>query len=156
VTKLRAQSEYVAFLIAIILIVAVLVPLFLLLSNYSVPGAKPVNYQTIAKEQINGGSVLIFFNSTPSKSCLYVVHGNQNFVLQAVYYTKGGIWYNITKYVEAVTTVNGATQTYPLPAPLTYNFTLPKYVWNYTLLLQIEAYNVTVFASVYPNETAFA
>jgi hypothetical protein len=156
VSETKAQSEYVAFLIAMILIVAVLVPLFLILSNYSVPEVKPVNYQTIAKEQIIGGSVLVFFNSTPSKPFLYVAHGNQNFVLQAVYYTKGGIWYNITNHVKAVTTVNGAPQTYPLPVPLIYNFILPSYVWNYTLLLQIEAYNVTVFASVYPNETAFA
>ncbi len=109
-----------------------------------------------------GVSVLIFFNSTPPPSSssnskhytsfIEVLRGNGNFILSAVFYANDSVWYNITSQVRPL--INGIPQG-RLPQPLLYNFTLPNYVWNYTIVLQIEAYNVTVFAAIYPNELAF-
>jgi len=152
---MKAQSEYLGFIIAIIVIILILIPLFLILSDYSVPSAKRLDYATIVGNQLNGGAIIIFFNSTPSKSFLMVYRGNANYTLSAVYYDHKGIWYNITSLVNATIKVNGVQKTVFLPAPLVYNFTLPSRVWNYTLVLQLEAYNVTVFATVFPNETAY-
>ncbi|MCI2414742.1 MAG: hypothetical protein MPF33_05780 [Candidatus Aramenus sp.] len=147
---MRGQSEFPAFIIVIIIILVLVLPLLYILSNYSVPSEKNLDYVSIVDNQINGGSVLIFFKSTPYNSCIEVLRGNGNFTLSAVFYTKDGVWYNITSEVHAVN-----KQMVGLPEPLIYNFTLPEYVWNYTIVLQIEAYNVTVFAMAYPNESAF-
>ncbi|MCY0860780.1 MAG: hypothetical protein OWQ54_10200 [Sulfolobaceae archaeon] len=155
----KAQSEYIGFIIAMIIIVLLLVPLFYILSDYSAPSVKSLDYQEVVDNQINGGSIMIFFNSTPKSSYLEVFRGSDQYVLKAVYYTKGGIWYNITSQIEAFCEINGkkyyVSPSPYLPQPLIYNFTLPQYVWDYSLVLQIEAYNITVFATVYPNETAF-
>jgi len=160
---MRGQSEFLGFIIVIIIILVLALPLLYILSNYSVPSEKNLDYVSIVDNQINGGSVLIFFNSTPPSSnsnhytsFIEVLRGNGNFTLSAVFYTKDGVWYNITSQVCAFK--NGIKQPSivgSLPQPLLYNFTLPNDVWNYTIVLQIEAYNVTVFAMAYPNESAF-
>jgi len=138
--------------------VIILIPLYLLLINYPVPSAKKYDYADIIHKQVNGGGIMIFFNSTPAGTpYLLVFKGNGNYTLTAVYYDKNGMWYNITSVVKAVKFTVSTPQTIGgLPQPLIYNFSLPQYVWNYTLVLEIEGFNTTVFATVYPNETAFA
>ncbi|MCQ4343983.1 MAG: hypothetical protein NO117_03380 [Sulfolobales archaeon] len=155
---MRAQSEYIGLITLVIIMVIILIPLYLLLINYPVPSAKKYDYADIIHKQVNGGGILIFFNSTPTSTpYLLVLKGNGNYTLTAVYYNKNGIWYNITSVVEAVKFTVSTPQTIGgLPQPLIYNFSLPQYVWNYTLVLEIEGFNTTVFATVYPNETAFA
>jgi len=163
----KAQSEYIGFIIAIIIIVLILVPLFYILNNYSVPSAKQLDYVQVLKNQINGGGILIFFNSTYPKSSsssvwanstLIVLKGNGNYTLTGVYYMKGSVIYNVTSGVIPFIIASGQAQPLNgkhLPQPLIYNFSLPAYVWNSPVVLQINGYNVTVFAQVYPNETAF-
>jgi len=155
---MRAQSEYIGLIILVIIMVIILIPLYLLLINYPVPSAKKYDYADIIHKQVNGGGILIFFNSTPTKTpYLVVFKGNGNYTLKAVYYDKNGIWYNITSVVKAVKFTASTPQIIGgLPQPLIYNFSLPQYVWNYALVLEIEGFNTTVFATVYPNETAFA
>ncbi|WP_338599124.1 hypothetical protein V6M85_09310 [Sulfolobus tengchongensis] len=153
-SRMLGQSEYIGFIIAILIIIIILIPLFYILSNYSVPSVKNLNYNQVVVNQINGGSILLFFNSTPSKSSLIVIKGDQNYTLVGVFYANNGIWYNVTSLVNS--TVVKVNKVVKLPAPLIYNFTLPARVWNYTLVVQLDAYNTTVFAEIYPNETAFA
>jgi len=164
----RGQSALIAFLIAIILILLVLVPLYYLIVDYSNPSVKSTNFAQVIKNQINGGSVLIFFNSTPTSNItLLVLSGNGNFTLKSVYAVYQGIFVNITNYIYAVK-ITPISKTFigPLPKPLIYNFTAYNVitlsngvkipVWNTTLILQINAYNQTVFATIYPNSTAFS
>jgi hypothetical protein len=155
---MRAQSEYIGLIILVIIMVIILVPLYLLLINYPVPSAKKYDYAGLIYNQVNGGGILIFFNSTPTTTpYLLVFKGNGNYTLKAVYYDKNGIWYNITSVVKAVKFTASTPQIIGgLPQPLIYNFSLPQYVWNYALVLEIEGFNTTVFATVFPNETAFA
>ncbi|MCQ4450274.1 MAG: hypothetical protein NO110_06215 [Sulfolobales archaeon] len=155
---MKAQSEYIGLTILVIIMVIILIPLYLLLINYPVPSAKKYDYAGVIHQQVNGGGISIYFESTPTKTpYLLVSKGNGNYTLTAVYYDKKGIWYNITSVVEAVKFTASTPQTIGgLPQPLIYNFSLPQYVWNYTLVLEIEGFNTTVFATVYPNETAFA
>jgi len=138
--------------------VIILIPLYLLLINYPVPSAKKYDYAGVIHKQVNGGGILIFFNSTPTGTpYLMVFKGNGNYTLTAVYYDKKGVWYNITSVVKAVKFTVSTPQTIGgLPQPLIYNFSLPQYVWNYTLVLEIEGFNTTIFATIIPNETAFA
>lgn len=143
--KMKAQSEFIAFIIAIILIVVILVPLAFLVLDFSKPSAQQVDEISVLRRQIDGGSILLFFNSTPSKSTLLTIRGGSNYTLEGVFYDYHGQWINISNKI-----------TPSVPAPLIYNFTLPSYVWNRTLLLEISGYNVSVFATVLPNETAFA
>jgi len=162
------QSALIAFLIAIILILLVLVPLYYLITNYSKPTAKPTNFAQIIKNQINGGSVLIFFNSTSNSNItLLTFSGNGNFTLKDVYAVYQGIFVNITKYIYAIKiTPTSKTFIGPLPQPIIYNYTayntitlsngMKIPVWNTTLILEINAYNQTVFATIYPNSTAFS
>ncbi|BBL47764.1 MULTISPECIES: hypothetical protein [Metallosphaera] len=142
---MKAQSEFIAFIIAIILIVVILVPLAFLVLDFSKPSAQQVDEISVLRRQIDGGSILLFFNSTPSKSTLLTIRGGSNYTLEGVFYDYHGQWINISNKI-----------TPSVPAPLIYNFTLPSYVWNRTLLLEISGYNVSVFATVLPNETAFA
>ncbi|MQL56149.1 hypothetical protein [Acidianus ambivalens] len=144
---MKAQSEYIGFIIAIILIVIVIIPLFFLLNNYDVPSVKTYNYCTVIEDKINGNGIIIYFNASPSKPELVIYRGCSSYYLSGVYYENNGIWYNITSCIS----YNGKK----LPLPLIYNLTLPTQVWKYPLSLQIEAYNDTVFAIVYPNQTAF-
>ncbi|MEM3323295.1 MAG: hypothetical protein QW494_02555 [Metallosphaera sp.] len=145
---MKAQSEFIAFIIVVILIVVVLVPLALLVLNFSQPSAKTTDSIAILQRQINGGSILLYFNATPNPM-LITFHGGGNYSLEAIFYQANGRWINIT---NQVTTKSGS----PIPAPLNSNFTLPSYVWNKTLLLEVEGYNVSVFATALPNKTAFA
>ncbi|MCH1771257.1 MULTISPECIES: hypothetical protein [Metallosphaera] len=144
---MKAQSEFIAFIIAIILIVVILVPLAFLVLDFSKPSAQQVDEISVLRRQIDGGSILLFFNSTPSKSTLLTIRGGSNYTLEGIFYDYHGQWINIS---------NQITSPHTVPAPLIYNFTLPSYVWNRTLLLEISGYNVSVFATVLPNETAFA
>lgn len=164
----RGQSSLIAFLITIILILIVLVPLYYLIVDYSKPTVKPANFAQIIKNQINGGSVLIFFNSTANSNItLVTLSGNGNFTLRGVYAVYQGNFTNITKYIYAVKiTPTSKTFIGPLPQPLIYNFTAYNVItlsngvkipiWNTTLILEINAYNQTVFATIYPNSTAFS
>ena len=165
----RGQSALIAFLIAIILILLILIPLYYLITDYSKPTVKPTDFAQVIKNQINGGSVLIFFNSTANSPniTLDVLSGNSNFTLVNIYATYHGIFVNISKYVYAVKiTPTSKTFIGPLPKPLIYNFTTYSVItlsngveipiWNTTLVLEINAYNQTVFATVYPNSTAFS
>jgi len=164
----RGQSALIAFLIAIILILLLLVPLYYLITDYSKPTAKPTDFAQVIKNQINGGSVLIFFNSTDNSNItLVTLNGNGNFTLESVYATYKGIFMNITKYIYTVkNTPTSKTFIGPLPQPLLYNFTVYNNItlstgvkipiWNTTLILEINAYNQTVFATIYPNSTAFS
>jgi len=155
---MKAQSEYIGLITLVIIMVIILIPLYLLLINYPVPSAKKYDYAGIIHKQVNGGGILIFFNSTPAKTpYLVVLKGSGNYTLTAVYYDKNGVWYNITSVVQAVKFTVSTPQTVGgLPQPLMYNFSLPQYVWNHALVLEIEGFNTTIFATVYPNETAFA
>ncbi|BCS94151.1 hypothetical protein [Metallosphaera javensis (ex Sakai et al. 2022)] len=146
---MKAQSEFIAFIIAIILVVIILVPLAFLVLDFSKPSAQQVDEISVLRRQIDGGSILIFFNSTPSQSTLLTIRGGSNYTLDAVFYDYHGQWVNISNQI----TIQSLQS---LPAPLIHNFTLPSYVWNRTLLLEISGYNVSVFATVLPNETAFA
>ena len=155
---MEAQSTFVGFIIALLIVALILVPTFLLIFDYSKPTAKPFDVTRVAKEQINGGTILIYFNSTPSKSYLIVSKPVNYTELVGVYMANNGQLLNITKLVQAVyfthtgvTVVGNLTK----PYPLIYNFSLPTRAWNMTLVLQLTLYNVTVFATVYPNETAF-
>jgi len=98
---MKAQSEYIGLIILVIIMVIILVPLYLLLINYPVPSAKKYDYAGLIYNQVNGGGILIFFNSTPTKTpYLMVFKGNGNYTLKAVYYDKNGIWYNITSVLK--------------------------------------------------------
>ncbi|MCG3109516.1 hypothetical protein L3N51_01809 [Metallosphaera sp. J1] len=143
---MKAQSEFIAFIIAIILVVIILVPLAFLVLDFSKPSAQQVDEISVLRRQIDGGSILLFFNSTPTQSTLLTIRGGSNYTLDAVFYDYHGQWINISNQIAS----------HSLPAPLIHNFTLPSYVWNRTLLLEISGYNVSVFATVLPNETAFA
>ncbi|WP_205835781.1 hypothetical protein [Metallosphaera hakonensis] len=150
---MKAQSEFIAFIVAVILIVIILIPLAFLVLDFSKPSSQQLDEISVLRRQINGGSILLFFNSTPTKATLLTIKGGENYTLQGVFYDYHGNWVNITGKVSY--TANGIS-TYTFPAPLIYNFTLPAYVWNRTLLVEISGYNVSVFATVLPNETAFA
>ena len=155
---MEAQSTFVGFIIALLIVALILVPTFLLIFDYSKPTAKPFDVTRVAKEQINGGTILIYFNSTPSKSYLIVSKPVNYTELVGVYMANNGQLLNITKLVQAVNfTSTGVIVVGNLtkPYPLIYNFSLPTRAWNMTLVLQLTLYNVTVFATVYPNETAF-
>ena len=155
---MRAQSTFVGFIIALLIIAVVLVPTFLLILDYSKPTAKALDLARIGKDQVNGGPVFIYFNSTPSKPCLLVPNPVNYTKLAGVYFEDKGQLLNITNLVQAVkSTSTGVAVVGNLtkPYPLIYNFTLPKRAWNTTVVLQLIYYNVTVFATVYPNETAF-
>ena len=156
---MRAQSTFVGFIIALLIIAFVLVPTFLLIFDYSKPTAKALDLARIGKDQVNGGPVFIYFKSTPFNPCLLVPNPISYTKLTGVYFEDKGQLLNITSLVQAVrSTSNGVAVVGNLtkPYPLVYNFTLPKRAWNTTLVLQLIYYNVTVFATVYPNETAFA
>ena len=155
---MRAQSAFVGFIIALLVVALVLVPTFLLIFDYSKPTAKPFDLPRVAKEQINTGTVSVYFNSTPSKSYLIVPVPVNYTKLVGVYSINRGQLLNITSLVQAVKfTPTGVTVVGNLtkPYPLVYNFTLPTQAWDTTLVLQLTFYNVTVFATVYPNQTAF-
>lgn len=153
---MKAQSEYIGLIILIVLIIALLVPLYFLLSNYSVPSVVNYDYASIIKKQINGGALLIYFDSNSDRPYLKIFKGNVNYTLTGVYYTKKGVLYNITDQVYAVKfTVTGAQTVGKLPQPLIYNFSLPKFAWNHTIILQVTGFNTTVFVTVYPNSTGF-
>lgn len=156
---MSGQSNLVGLIIALLIIAIVLIPSFLLILDYSKPSAKPLNLAEIAAEQINDGVISIYFNSTPSKSYLLIQKPVSYAELVGVYSIKSGLFINITNLVQVVklsstgvTVVGNLTTAYPL----VYNFSIPSRAWNTTLVLQLELYNVTVFATVYPNETAFA
>ncbi|MEM1645854.1 MAG: hypothetical protein QXL96_08320 [Ignisphaera sp.] len=165
-----AQSSFIAYLIAVVLIVVILFSVYYVITDISKPSVKTLDFVQIAKNQINGGSVYIFFNSTPPSKAqnitILVISGNGNFTLRCVYAVYGGSFINITKYVYAAKiTPNSRVIIGPLPKPITYNFTsfsiikignmnIP--IWNTTLVLQINAYNQTIFATMYPNSTAFS
>ena len=150
---MKAQSEYIGFIIALVIIAVLLVPLMFYLINVSAPSSKPLDYQTVADLQINGGSVIIYYNSSnnPRYDSILVYKSNQGFELVGVYYMKNGEILNITNQVEAI---NNGGVIGSLPQPLIYNFTLPTYTFNYPLILQVNAYNATTFVLLQPNETA--
>lgn len=154
--NMKGQSEYIGFIILVILVIALLVPLYLLLNNYSVPSAVNYDYASIISKQVNGGALLIFFNSTSKNPYLEVLKGNANYTLTGVFYSNKGVLNNITNQVHAVKfTVAGPQFVGSLPKPLIYNFSLPRCAWNYTIILQITGFNTTVFVTVFPNATAF-
>ncbi|EHP69617.1 hypothetical protein MetMK1DRAFT_00023880 [Metallosphaera yellowstonensis MK1] len=141
---MKAQSDFIAFLVVIILVVVILIPIAFLVLTFSEPSARQPDFTTVLTRQVNGGSILLFFNSTPSKSTLIVLRGgNQNYTLDALFYDNHGIWDNISNVI-----------TPPIPSPLIHNYTLPSYVWNKTILVQVGGYNVSIFALILPNETA--
>ncbi|QKQ99081.1 hypothetical protein GWK48_00530 [Metallosphaera tengchongensis] len=148
---MKGQSEFITFLIAVILIIVVIIPLFLFMINVSEPSVKSLDTTSVLQRQINGGSILLFYNASPSKPELLVLRGGGNYTLDAVYFLGKGPWVNISSSVRPI---QSAQQHIPLP--LTYNFSLPEYVWNETILVQISGYNVSVFATLLPNETAFS
>jgi hypothetical protein len=159
---MKAQSEFIAFLIALILIVLIVIPLFYVVLDYSKPASRQLNFQQVLQRQVNGGSILILFNSTPTSSSLVVLRGNANYTVNQVFYENGGVWYNITNSVMATVFSNGVNQVVTkngnplrLPLPLIYNFSLPGYVWKYTVVVQLSGYNVSIFATLLPNETAY-
>jgi hypothetical protein len=156
VNIVRAQSEYIGFIFALIIVVALLIPLMFYLVDVSSPSSKPINYQTVANLQIEGGNVIVFYNSSynPKYNLILVYRGSQNFVLTGVYYVYQGKILNITKEVQAINQQGQAVG--GIPKPLTYNFTVPEVAYNSPLILQISAYNTTVFVEVPPNETAIA
>ena len=156
VNIVRAQSEYIGFIFALIIIVALLVPLMFYLLDVSSPSSKPINYQTVANLQIGGSNVIVFYNSSynPKYNLILVYKGSQNFVLTGVYYMYQGKILNITKEVQAIDQQGQAVG--GIPKPLTYNFTVPEVAYDLPLILQISAYNTTVFVEVPPNETAIA
>ena len=156
---MRAQSTFVGFIIALLIVAFVLVPTFLLIFDYSKPTAKALDLARIGKDQVNGGPVSIYFNSTPTKSYLIVPRPVNYIKLAGVYFADKGQLLNITNLVQVVmSTPTGVVVVGNLtkPYPLVYNFTLPERTWNMTVVLQLIYYNVTVFATIYPNETAFA
>ncbi len=155
---LKGQSEFVGLLIVLIIVVIILVPLAILLFNY--PQQQVTNYHInlagVASKQVNGGSVLIYYNSTNKPNPYLIVYKGSNFTLAGVYYVYQGKILNVTSQVNATKfTVSGPKYVGKLPQPLIYNFSLPKTVFNDPLILQINAYNVTIFVNVYPNETAY-
>jgi len=111
----------------------------------------------VAENQINGGTIIIYFNSTPTHSYLIVPKAISYAKMVGVFSLNKGQILNITSQVNAIKfTPNGYQIVGNLPSPLIYNFTLPNNVWNTTLILQLTYYNVTIFATIYPNETAFS
>ncbi|MEM0362464.1 MAG: hypothetical protein QXH75_01415 [Sulfolobaceae archaeon] len=159
---MKAQSSFLGFLIAIVIIVLILIPTFLLILDYSKPSAKPYDLSQVIKRQINGGAIVIYFNSTPpslSKPMLIVPKPINYTYLTAVYSIYNGQIINITTLVQVVKIKVPFSQVIgnlTKPTPLVYNFTLPSKFWNTTLILQLNYYNTTIFATVYPNETAFS
>jgi len=165
----KGQASLIAFIIAIILILLVVISTYYLINDLSKPSVKPIDFAQIIKNQINGGSVLIFFNSTANSQnvTLVVLSGNANFTLANVYAVYNGMFVNVSKYVYAVKiTPTSRIIVGPLPKPITYNFTAYSVItlpggmkipiWNTTLILEIRAYNQTVFATAYPNSAAFS
>jgi hypothetical protein len=146
----KGISEYLGFLLAVIIIIVVLIPLLFLMSDLNSPGEKPQNQQGVINKQINGGGVLIYFNSSVSPQLL-VLGKYYNYTLTEVFVNNGsGVWYNITKLVV---TIRG---NYHLPLQLIYNFSLPRSAFNSQLTLHIIGLNTSVLISILPNETAVA
>ncbi|WP_369611134.1 hypothetical protein [Sulfurisphaera javensis] len=172
--NIKGQSTLIAFLLALLLIALILIPTYYLLLSYSKPSVKVSNFALIAKNQINGGSVSIFYYDAPGKDkgniTLLLFSGNGNFTLTSVYTIYNGSIINITKEVEAIIIKpTGNVPIGTLPQPLIYNFTTESTisttinnrnvlisVWQSILILQIEAYNQTIFVTLYPNETALS
>ncbi|AHC51886.1 hypothetical protein SUSAZ_07985 [Sulfolobus acidocaldarius SUSAZ] len=154
---MRAISDYIGFVIALVILVVLLIPLFLVLTNYSSPSTQQINYYPIISNQVNGGSVPIYYNATPNGPTIIVFKQSGNYTLFGVYYLNGGKIYNITQEVNVIIISSSGKVTNTgktLPVALVYNFTIPKQYWNYTLILQLQAYQTTVYATLYPNTTA--
>ncbi|ABP95799.1 hypothetical protein HA72_1644 [Metallosphaera sedula] len=114
---MKAQSEFIAFIIAIILIVVILVPLAFLVLDFSKPSAQQVDEISVLRRQIDGGSILLFFNSTPSKSTLLTIRGGSNYTLEGVFYDYHGQWINISNKITPSVPAPSSTTS---PSPLTY------------------------------------
>lgn len=161
----RGQSTLIAFLLALLIIVLILIPTYYLILNYSVPEEKVSNFVLVAQNQLNGGNVNssalldIYYNASLNKGNVTIVvyTPNKNFTLSAVYVIYNGQIINITKEVEAIKQQSPKS----LPQPLIYNFTIPSAINNIQvdksiLILQLELYNQTIFATLYPYEIAFS
>ncbi|AGE71598.1 hypothetical protein [Sulfolobus acidocaldarius] len=154
---MRAISDYIGFAIALIIIVVLLIPLFLVLTNYSSPSTQQINYYPIISNQVNGGGVPIYYNATPKGPTIMVFKQSGNYTLFGVYCLSNGKIYNITQSVGVITISPSGKVTNTgksLPVAMVYNFTVPAQYWNYTLILQLKAYQTTVYATLYPNTTA--
>ncbi|WP_221286640.1 hypothetical protein [Stygiolobus caldivivus] len=153
---MKAQSEYVGFIFALIIVVALLIPLMFYLLDISSPSSKPINYQTVANQQVNGGTVIVYYNTSanPKYNQVIVYKSDPYFELTGVYYIYQGNIVNITKQIQAVNSQGRTVGS--LPKAVIYNFTVPAEAFNYPLILQVSAYNSTTFVLLPPNETAIA
>jgi len=165
----KGITSLIAFLIAILIIVLIFIPLYFLITGYSNPQYKGNIENNFPSYQINSGQVIIYFASTyyksSSTSCLISNETNPNYVLKSVYVIYNGTFANVTSAIRVVPPRQPGVPAPPpnLPSKMIYNFTLPDVytiknvkipLWNSTLILQIEAYNQTIFLTALPNETA--
>ncbi|BCU67869.1 hypothetical protein HS7_13060 [Sulfolobales archaeon HS-7] len=154
---MRGQSNFIVYIFALVIVVLLLIPMFFYLTDISSLSEKQLDLGSIVREQVNGGGVVIYFNSSNKQlySSILVYRGDSNFTLVNVYYTNGsGVWFNITNDVCVEGQFHLTTN--KLPQPLIYNFSITTKSFNYPLVLMIRAYNQTEFVQVLPNETAVA
>ncbi len=134
----KAQSNLIAFLIAMVVILVIVLALFFNISNVSSPGQDNINYHSIISQQVNGGAVLIYYNST-LPPYLKVFNTTSGYSLEAVYANEGGVWMEVN------------STSFPLQDGL--KVYLPSTVADDEVSIELYAYNVTQFAFASPNST---
>lgn len=145
---MRSLSEYFAFIVIILIIIVLLFPIFYYILSISSPGAKQGNFQEVINNQINGGSVLIFYNDTNIyKPQIDVIRPNGNLTIIGAFYENVN-WIPMTLYYKG--------QPVNFPVQLIYNFSMDKSIPPHPVLLEIAGYNTTTFVLILPNETAIA
>jgi hypothetical protein len=144
----KALADYLGVIIIVLIIIIAIIPLYFFFTTITSQSNKPTNLAQIVSQQISGGGILIYYNSTQNP-IIFINPPNANYTLLQVYYQYRGLWVNITSSVTALGNSN-----VKLPAQLKYNFSLPNTAFNNPLLLVVKAYNVTKFVYLLPNASA--
>jgi len=137
----KAQSNLIAFLIAMVVIVLFIFGIFFAISSVPQNDVHVLNYHSSIQQQVNGGAVDIYFNASSSPS-LVVFNTTSGYKLLSVYANEGGEWVNLN--IEPTLLQPGEV----IP--------LPSYSSQDELTLELEAYNTTSFALADPNSTVIS
>ncbi|AWR94245.1 hypothetical protein [Acidianus brierleyi] len=148
---MRALSDFLAFIIILLIIVGAVIPLFLYL-NSIYPQSSNIDYSKLISNEVNGGTVLIYYNASPTKPEIEILKPNSNYTLISVF-IQTSVYVNISKNIYG--------NSKALPLPLIYNFTMPNTIgkmpiYEMPILLEIRAFNTTNFIYMLPNETGIA
>jgi len=153
----KAQSNLIAFLIAIVVIILFVFGIFFAISDVSSPQEK-LDYHTVIQQQLDGGAVLIYFNSTssPRLEVVNITAGTSYQILQ-IYTNQKGAWLPVNP-TKVCLDVNGKDEPYSLSNPLEPGEVvyLPSSSGDQEVSLLLSAYGVTQFAFAVPNSTVIA